>query len=212
MMIVFAVVGVLVVLAAILAFLLLRSSSSIETMTPSIVPDVLTPAQCRRIVARAKKEGLDRSTVLSDAKRVQSSRTSTNTFLSNEDPAIVPLVDLVERATGIPRSHYEDVQVVRYEPGQEYKAHYDACFKCDGKKDVRRTHTALVFLNDVEDGGHTAFPKLGLVIPPKTGTLIVWKNMDSRGRIIDASLHAGTPVVRGEKWACQIWIRDRPYR
>lgn len=209
MIVVVVIVGVLIVLAAILAFLLLRST---ETMTPSIVPDVLTPAQCRRIVARAKKEGLDRSTVLSDAKRVQSSRTSTNTFLSNEDPAIVPLVDLVERATGISRSHYEDVQVVRYEPGQEYKAHYDACFKCDGAKDVRRTHTALVFLNDVEDGGHTAFPKLGLNIPPKTGTLIVWKNMDSRGRIIDASLHAGTPVVRGEKWACQIWIRDRPYR
>lgn len=211
MIVILVTVLVLVLLFATLLFFVTRSSSA-ETMTPSIVPDVLTPAQCRRIVERAKKEGLDRSTVLSDAKRVQSSRTSTNTFLSNDDPAIVPLVDLVERATGIPRSHYEDVQVVRYEPGQEYKAHYDACFKCDGKKDVRRTHTALAFLNDVEDGGHTAFPKLGLNIPPKTGTLIVWKNMDSRGRIIDASLHAGTPVVRGEKWACQIWIRDRPYR
>ena len=204
-------VVVLSVLLLIIAIFLWPKSSSM-TMTPSIVPAVLSPAQCRRIVERAKKEGLDRSTVLSDAKRVQTSRTSTNTFLSNDDPAIVPLVDLVERATGIPRSHYEDVQVVRYEPGQEYKAHYDACFKCDGKKDVRRTHTALLFLNEVEDGGHTAFPKLGLDVPPKTGTLIVWRNMDDRGRIIDASLHAGTPVLRGEKWACQIWIRDRPYR
>ena len=204
-------VVVLLFLLLIIAIFFWPKSSS-TTMTPSIVPAVLSPAQCRRIVERAKKEGLDRSTVLSDAKRVQTSRTSTNTFLSNDDPAIVPLVDLVERATGIPRSHYEDVQVVRYEPGQEYKAHYDACFKCDGKKDVRRTHTALLFLNEVEDGGHTAFPKLGLDVPPKTGTLIVWRNMDDRGRIIDASLHAGTPVLRGEKWACQIWIRDRPYR
>ena len=91
-------VVVLLFLLLIIAIFLWPKSSS-TTMTPSIVPAVLSPAQCRRIVERAKKEGLDRSTVLSDAKRVQTSRTSTNTFLSNDDPAIVPLVDLVERAT-----------------------------------------------------------------------------------------------------------------
>jgi len=179
---------------------------------PAIMPDALTPAQCDRIIERAKQEGLDRSTVLSDKKKVQSSRTSTNTFLPNDDPAVEPLIALVERKTGIPRSHYEDLQVVHYEPGQEYKAHYDACFKCDeGGKDVLRTHTALVFLNDVEEGGNTAFPKIGLDVPPTKGTLITWRNMDGR-KILDESLHAGTPVVRGEKWACQVWIRNRPYR
>ena len=49
----------------------------------------------------------------------------------------------------------EDLQVVHYGPGQQFKCHHDSA-ACEGasKRDV----TLLVYLNDVPAGGETAFP------------------------------------------------------
>lgn len=52
----------------------------------------------------------------------------------------------------------------------------------------------MVYLNAVERGGATAFPKLGLSIQPEPGTLVVWNNMTRSGRPNQATLHAGMPV------------------
>ena len=182
-----------------------------DSIMPQIIPNFVEKAECKAIINAAKERGLRRSTVLSDTS-VQKSRTSSNTFLSPDEEAVQPFLDKVELLLGIPRKYYEDVQVVHYKKGQQYKPHFDACFKCDNGADVRRRYTVLMFLNDVPEGGDTSFPELDIRVKPKAGTLVVWKNMDELERIVKESLHAGTPVCKGEKWACQIWIRDAPYR
>lgn len=182
-----------------------------DSVMPQIIPNFVDKAECKAIIRAARDKGLRRSTVLSDTS-VQKSRTSSNTFLSPDEEAVQSFIDKVERLLGIPRKYYEDVQVVHYKKGQQYKPHFDACFKCDNGSDVRRRYTVLMFLNDVPEGGDTSFPELDIRVKPKAGTLVVWKNMDELERIVKESLHAGTPVCKGEKWACQIWIRDAPYR
>lgn len=49
----------------------------------------------------------------------------------------------------IPVSHGEPIQVLRYEIGQEYQAHYDYFFHKGGKGN-NRIATVLMYLSDVE--------------------------------------------------------------
>jgi len=83
--------------------------------------------------------------------------------------------------------------------------------------------TLLIYLNDQEDensGGETAFPKassesLGLSSDDKTmgfkvhagkGSAILFYNLLQDGNGDYLSLHSGLPVLKGEKWACNLWV------
>ena len=59
----------------------------------------------------------------------------------------------------------------------------------------------LLFLTDVEDGGGTSFPILGMEIGAKKGWMVQFHNSHegSTARHRD-SLHGGMPVLKGEKW------------
>ena len=68
--------------------------------------------------------------------------------------------------------------------------------------------TALVYLNKVEAGGATQFPKLGITVPAQPGRMVLFHNTteDISGPH-PLSLHAGMPVESGEKWAFNLWFR-----
>ena len=90
-----------------------------------------------------------------------------------------------------------------------------------------RVHAAFYYLNDVEEGGETAFPaadgalspaeamaladpgeaKLGLLVPPRKGSAVVFYNHLQDGAIDPAALHAGCRVLKGEKWGANHWVR-----
>jgi len=72
----------------------------------------------------------------------------------------------------------------------------------------------LVYLNDVEEGGETGFDMarpLGEVIKiePKKGRVVVFDNLKPDGTLNRRSRHAGLPVIKGEKWAFNLWLRER---
>lgn len=53
----------------------------------------------------------------------------------------------------------EDIQVLRYEPGQKYDPHYDYfADKVNIARGGHRIVTVLMYLSDVEKGGETVFP------------------------------------------------------
>lgn len=53
----------------------------------------------------------------------------------------------------------EDMQVLRYEPGQKYDAHYDYFVdKVNIARGGHRIATVLMYLSDVVKGGETVFP------------------------------------------------------
>ncbi len=97
----------------------------------------------------------------------------------------------------------EAVQGQRYEVGQEFRAHNDWFWTkasyWDGEvaRGGQRSWTAMIYLNDVEEGGTTDFVRLGLSIPPQRGVMLVWNNALPDGMPNRATLHAGTPVAAG---------------
>jgi prolyl 4-hydroxylase len=68
------------------------------------------------------------------------------------------------------------------------------------------------YLNPVEDGGATDFPRISLSIPPQAGVLLVWNNMAPDGRPNPRTIHAGAQVVRGVKYVLTKWYRAQPWR
>lgn len=75
----------------------------------------------------------------------------------------------------------------------------------------QRLLTALVYLNDVEEGGGTNFPKKNIVVKPTIGSMLVFNNCIGNTNQKDMnSLHGGMPVIKGEKWAFNLWFREVP--
>ena len=113
----------------------------------------------------------------------------------------------------------EKIQVVYYSDGTQYKEHYD-CFETDtraGKIEIehagQRMFTALGYLNNVEEGGATEFPLLNISVKPKQGSLLVWQNVIAgTNEVHKGTLHAGRPVTKGEKFAFNLWFREKQCR
>jgi prolyl 4-hydroxylase len=101
----------------------------------------------------------------------------------------------------------EPLHVLSYEPGEEYKPHFDALPGVDNQ----RLMTAIVYLNDGYEGGETVFPELDLTVRGKPGDMILFANVDQAGKRDEKSRHAGLPVTSGRKWIATRWIRQRRY-
>jgi prolyl 4-hydroxylase len=64
----------------------------------------------------------------------------------------------------------------------------------------KRYVTALMYLNEAYEGGETLFPVSNTTVTPATGKLILFDNLDRRGKELLNSLHCGGMVTQGEKW------------
>jgi len=115
----------------------------------------------------------------------------------------------IARIAGEPSEHAEPLGVLRYGPGQEYRPHYD--YYNDDQHEAQRTTTVFVYLNQVSEGGGTEFPRLGVVVEPERGKAVKFLNCDASGKPNPETLHAGLPVIRGEKWLATLWFWDRPF-
>jgi prolyl 4-hydroxylase len=124
---------------------------------------------------------------------------------------------VVESITGLPSSHQEHLQVLRYHPDQEYKVHHD--WFAEGtdyyerviKEGGQRLFTVMFYLNTVKKGGETHFPKLNdLKIKPVMGRAILFHNT-ADGAPLYESMHAGLPPVDDVKWVAVKWVRESNY-
>lgn len=113
--------------------------------------------------------------------------------------------------------HAEPFAVLRYRVGQQYKPHRDY-FTSQGNRDElidgrggQRETTIFVYLNDVDAGGETDFPLLRVCVAPEQGKAVKFLNLDAQGAPNSATLHAGKPVLNGEKWLLTVWFRERPF-
>src|SRR5690606_20321446 len=105
---------------------------------------------------------------------------------------------------------FEPIQCIRYDQGDRFSSHFDPPLDDDGRR--IREWTLLAYLNSGFEGGDTYFPLLDLTVRPSRGALLVFRNRGKDGRMNGYSLHAGTPVSAGIKYACNIWCSNDPSR
>lgn len=94
-------------------------------------------------------------------------------------------------------SSLEPASLNRYEIGQEYKAHAD-----DGPGHPR-VISALIYMNDVEQGGETVFPLFGESVSPKEGRLVIFPSNY-------AYVHEARPPLAGVKYSLAVWATPVP--
>lgn len=125
---------------------------------------------------------------------------------TQEDLVVRRINARIARASATDIACGEPLQILRYEPGQEYRPHTDS----RAGEANPRVWTVLVYLNDGYSGGATQFQRVGLDVRGATGDALIFRNIDAHGQPDMATLHAGLPVIAGLKWLATRWIRTHP--
>lgn len=191
----------------------------------SAIDRLLSADECRLLIAVSRpllhpSQTADPLTGVPDTMAVRTSHEASFDPLV-ETSAIRSILLRMAAAAGIDLPQAEHLTVLRYGPGQQYRPHRDylptSTLQMDRPLAGNRARTVCVYLNPVEAGGETEFPAAGLKVAPMPGRAVIFDSMrfdgaSPEGRLDPDSLHAGAPVIAGEKWLATLWIRQRRYR
>lgn len=177
-----------------------------------VVPNFLTARECAGIIALIDINKAP-STLMQDESDKEF-RTSSTCHMDRSEALVRQVESKITSLTGIDPCHGETMQGQHYSVGQQFKPHNDyfhtnmPYWPETRKRGGQRTWTAMVYLNDVEEGGQTNFPLVGLCLEPRRGNAIVWNNLDRVGEPNPFTLHQGMPVLRGSKYIITKWYRE----
>ncbi|XP_030527310.2 probable prolyl 4-hydroxylase 3 isoform X1 [Rhodamnia argentea] len=195
----------------------------------------LSKEECEYLINLAKPHMVKSTVVDSATGKSKDSRvrTSSGTFLQRgQDKIIRDIEKRIADFTFIPAEHGEGLQILHYEVGQKYDAHYDYFLdEFNTKNGGQRIATLLMYLSDVEEGGETVFPaakgnfssvpwwdqlsecaKQGLAVKPRMGDALLFWSMRPDATLDPSSLHGGCPVINGNKWSSTKWMHLHEYK
>lgn len=204
-------------------------ASKIRTITSSpglyIVDDFLSSRECASLIRMAKHTTLNTGTVYDtggthDGKDKTQRDSLVCFFHNSKQQTLIGIEKRIEKLTKIPKNHGGGVQVAYYKKGGFFNPHLDS------SKNLKRVATILMYLNDVEDGGETQFPEIGISVIPKKGRAVLWYNYKNfphfnstnhsyvtfPQKLIqdERTCHGGKPVRKGEKWIATKWLYYTP--
>ncbi|CAD0350971.1 2OG-Fe(II) oxygenase [Xanthomonas hortorum] len=184
-----------------------------------VLGDFLSDAECDALIALAQPRLARSRTVDNDngAQIVHAARTSDSMCLQLGQDALCQRIEArIARLLDWPVDHGEGLQVLRYATGAEYQPHYDyfdptaagtpALLQAGGQ----RLASLVMYLNTPERGGATRFPDAHLDVAAVKGNAVFFSY--DRPHPMTRSLHAGAPVLAGEKWVATKWLRERAVR
>ena len=194
-----------------------RGYSTIDAdyIKPVLYPDFITPQENRYIMEMATPKFAESVLVSGTMENVRKSQTA---WLNRDDPVVSKIIGRVCDLANLPFKNAEKMQVVKYDPNGYYNPHYDA--SCDDRPECvefeknggQRVITMLMYLNDECEGGETDFPKLGIKYKPQQNAGLFFYSLEKNGNLCHPlSLHAGTPVLSGNKYIANIWLRETEY-
>lgn len=196
----------------------LRASPGIQRVpTPKldlfVAKGFLEPVLCDALMALIDSNR--RPSGIADDLGIANFRTSETCDLDPADRVVAAVDGAICQLLGIPAHRGEPIQGQRYAVGQEFRAHTDtfeptgADYYTHCAETGNRSWTAMIYLNEPEDGGATRFKAIGKTIQPETGKLLAWNNLGADGRPNPATLHQGMKVRRGTKYIITKWFRQR---
>ncbi|WP_070272417.1 2OG-Fe(II) oxygenase [Duganella sp. HH101] len=185
-----------------------------------LLGNVLSDEECDAIIAHCGTR-YTRSTVTGEAdgsSMVHEGRTSEMAFIQRGEAEVAERIERRLAALAHwPAECSEPFQLQKYDATQEYRPHYDWL---DPDSSGHRSHLArggqrlatfILYLSDVEQGGGTVFPGLGLEVYPKKGSALWFLNTDINHQPDKRTLHGGAPVVSGTKIIANKWLRQGRY-
>lgn len=189
--------------------------------------DFLSDAEIDHII-RVASPLLTRSTTTM-SRLVDNTRTSSTAWLSDpahwSDPVLRGVDERIAGLTGIARENMEHMQVLRYNADEYYVGHSDYMAQHGRWPCGVRYGTFFMYLSDVEAGGATSFPKLGLEVRPRKGRAVLWWTIDAAHwrqkraeneteaapREDRRLFHEALPVKDGVKWAVNRWLHGQDF-
>ena len=179
-----------------------------------VLRDFLDADTCEALIDRIDERR--RPSEIADDVGLANFRTSETCDLDWRDPLVGAVDGKIAALLGLSLEASEPLQGQRYAPGQEFKPHTDTFepggydFYLHTAQTGQRTWTAMIYLNEPEEGGGTRFKVIGKTVQPETGKLLAWNNLLPDGRPNPATLHQGMKVRRGTKYILTKWFRERP--
>jgi len=186
----------------------------------------LTDEECDRLIEHGERLNFERSTDVGKKnfdgtmeKVVSQGRTSSNAWCKgncNNDTVVEEIMRRINTVTRTELNNTEQLQILKYEPGEFYKVHHDYIPNHKDRNCGPRVLTFFLYLNDVEEGGATGFPTLKppLRVFPKKGKALLWPSTLNGDPFLKDSrtMHEAEPVVRGKKFAANSWIHLKDFR
>jgi len=190
----------------------------------SVAHGALSMSECAYLIHLATPLMRRAQVISADASDPGSQQASMESRVRTSDSTFLPLqvTDMISHyidrkislVTGIDIARSEPFSVLHYRPGQYYQPHYDYFDPALPVTDRllrdggQRCASAVIYLSEVDAGGGTGFPELGLEVPARLGSLCLFHNCRPDGSVEPRSLHAGLPVQRGDKWVATKWYRE----
>jgi prolyl 4-hydroxylase len=183
--------------------------------------EFMSEEECDTLIELAKNKTLLPSTVVdpnSGNGEVIKARSSEGTFFQRGENTLIQCLEKrISQLMNCPIENGEGIQILHYLSGAEYRPHFDY-FPTNQAGSSKHLHsggqriaTLVMYLNNVEKGGETYFPDANVSVTPKKGAAVYFSYFNSLGQTDKATLHAGNPVLAGEKWIATKWIRQHKY-
>lgn len=184
-----------------------------------LLEDFITGEEADRLVNIGHEQGYERSTHATGPGQADTTdgRTSANTWCKDTclaDPVAAGVVERIAAATKSTPNHSEHLQMLRYEPGQFYDAHHDFIPYQLDQPCGARLMTMFLYLNDVEEGGNTSFPQIGVSVKPKKGSAVLWPSVrdDDPMERDPRTEHQAEVVGAGVKYGANAWIHSEDFQ
>ncbi|XP_073779535.1 prolyl 4-hydroxylase subunit alpha-3 isoform X15 [Danio rerio] len=167
----------------------------------------VTQAEAKNIRKYAMP-GLRRSVVASGMNQATAEyRISKSAWLKESAHEVVGKLDQrITLVTGlnVQPPYAEYLQVVNYGIGGHYEPHFDHATSDSSPlyrlKTGNRVATIMIYLSPVQAGGSTAFIYANFSVPVVQNAALFWWNLHKNGQGNVDTLHAGCPVIVGNKW------------
>ncbi|EEC09958.1 prolyl 4-hydroxylase alpha subunit 1, putative [Ixodes scapularis] len=181
-----------------------------------VMHDVVQDKDIEDLMAFAEPR-LERSTTYTGNEMMPSPERTSSTAWLNEDEAPIAvrmnsyLRALLGMGTSDTDEEAEAYQLANYGTGGHFLPHHDFLqdsLQADNSVTGDRLATLMIYMTDVEEGGTTVFPNLGIRLTPKKGDAAFWWNLKASGDGERLTTHAGCPVLYGSKWIANKWFRS----